>query len=153
MSSHPAHICAQSPQACTVPPAPTITTWITNPLLGLTGTWQRLHSGSPGLVQGARTWPLGSGSARPVGAIHTLSQVPTRVPNPRPSPGAVGPSVSVLRQAVVLPWELSPRTVGDTGLSLSHKGHNASGWRDAQILPLRHMCGSPAPSTSHRACL
>ena len=89
VSSPPAHVTTQSPQVCTVPPAPTITTWITNPPLGiygLTGTQEKLHRGSPGSAQDARTWPLWRGSARPVGTVYTLSQVPTHVPNPHPFP-------------------------------------------------------------------
>lgn len=66
-------------------------------------------------------------------------------PRTKPGPNSCSKSTSFPRSCrrkcfspqagLVLPRELSPRTVGDTGLSLSHKGRNASGWRDAQILP------------------
>ena len=38
-------------------------------------------------MQDARTRPVWRGSARPVGATDTLSQVPTHAPNARPFPG------------------------------------------------------------------
>ena len=124
MSSHPAHVCAQSLKVCTMPPAPAITIWITNPPLdrhALTGTWERLHSGSPGLAQDTRTRPVRRGSARPVGTTYTLSQVPTHVPNACPFPRSCRCKCSSPQTGHVLPgssapepWrKLSPRTVGE----------------------------------------
>lgn len=158
ISSHPAHVSAQSPQVCTVPPAPTITTWITNPPLGiygLTGTREKLHRGSPGSAQDARTRPLWRGSARPVGTVYTLSQVPTHVPNPHPFPRnyrckCFSPQTG---RSWFCPGSSAPEPWGAPVCHFHTKSHNVSGWCDAQILPLRHMCGSPAPSTSEWACV
>ena len=177
-----------------MPPAPAITIWITNPPLdrhALTGTWERLHSGSPGLAQDTRTRPVRRRSARPVGTTYTLSQVPTHVPNACPFPRSCRCKCSSPQTGHVLPgssapepwrklsprtvgeaqpqnrggssapepWrELSPRTVegaqpqnrGGASLPLSHKGPHASGWCDAQSLPLRRVCGSPAPAPLSR---
>ena len=158
VSSPPAHVTAQSPQVCTVLLAPTITTWITNPPLGiygLTGTQEKLHRGSPGSAQDARTWPLWRGSARPVGTVYTLSQVPTHVPNPHPFPRSyrckcfspqTGRSWFCPRSSAPKPWRVPV-------CHFHTKGCKVSGWCDAQILPLRHMCGSPARSASEPACL
>ena len=107
-----------------MPPAPAITIWITNPPLdrhALTGTWERLHSGSPGLAQDTRTRPVRRGSARPVGTTYTLSQVPTHVPNACPFPRSCRCKCSSPQTGHVLPgssapepWgKLSPRTVGE----------------------------------------